>query len=92
SYVSRRGNQSRAGTALSERVNDYVNYEVGVERDLSAREQAVRGHVDLLPRYTRVGLGVSRDAQGTGYTGQLQGGIVAHENGLTFSPYPVQDT
>ncbi len=92
SYVSRRGNQSRAGTALSERVNEYVNYEVGVERDLSAREQSIRGQVDLVPRYTRVGLGVSRDPSDTSYTGQLQGGVVAHAGGVTFSPYAIQDT
>ncbi|MFQ6348406.1 fimbria/pilus outer membrane usher protein [Pseudomonas sp. R11F] len=92
SYVSRRGNQARAGTAFSERVNDYVRYEVGTERDLSNREQSVRGQVDLTPRYTRLGLGVSRDAQGSSYTGQLQGGVVAHAGGLTFSPYTVQDT
>ncbi|KRP63443.1 outer membrane usher protein [Pseudomonas trivialis] len=92
SYASRRGDQFTAGSAFSERVNEYVNYEVGVERDINAREQSVRGQVDLLPRYTRVGLGISRDPQGTRYTGQLQGGVVAHANGLTFSPYAVQDT
>ncbi|AZE70003.1 Outer membrane usher protein FimD/PapC [Pseudomonas synxantha] len=92
SFTSRRGDQFTAGTALSERVNEYVNYEVGVERDIRAREQSVRGQVDLLPRYTRVGLGVSRDPLGTSYTGQLQGGAVAHPGGLTFSPYTVQDT
>ncbi|AZE58168.1 Beta-fimbriae usher protein [Pseudomonas synxantha] len=92
SFTSRRGDQFTAGTALSERVNEYVNYEVGVERDIRAREQSVRAQVDLLPRYTRVGLGVSRDPLGTSYTGQLQGGAVAHEGGLTFSPYTVQDT
>lgn len=92
SYASRRGDQFGAGTALNERVNEYVNYEVGVERDLKAGEQSTRAHVDLLPRYTRVGLGVSRDPLGTSYSGQLQGGIVAHERGVTFSPYAVQDT
>ncbi|MDY7069181.1 Outer membrane usher protein YraJ [Pseudomonas extremaustralis] len=92
SYISRRGDQSRAGTALSERVNEYVNYEVGVERELSAREQSVHGRVDLMPRYTRVGLGVSRDPSGARYSGQLQGGVVAHGGGVTFSPYAVQDT
>lgn len=91
-YVSRRGARMDAGTALSERVNEYVNYEVGMERDLVDREQAIRGRVDVLPRYTRVGLGVSRDPLGTSYTGQLQGGVVAHERGVTFSPYAVQDT
>lgn len=92
SYISRRGERSRAGTALSEQVNEYVNYDVGVERDLSAKEQSIRGRVGLMPRYTRVDLGVSRDPQSTSYTGQLQGGVVAHQGGLTFSPYPVQDT
>ena len=92
SYTSRRGDQFTAGTALSERVNEYVSYEVGIERDMRGREQSVRGQVDLLPRYTRVGLGVSRDPLGTSYTGQLQGGAVAHEGGVTFSPYSVQDT
>ncbi|WP_339531145.1 MULTISPECIES: fimbria/pilus outer membrane usher protein [unclassified Pseudomonas] len=92
SYVSRRGDRLDAGTALSERVNDYVNYEVGVDRDVSEREQSVRGRVDVLPLYTRVSLGASRDPSSTSYSGQLQGGIVAHEHGVTFSPYAVQDT
>lgn len=92
SYASRRGDRVDAGASLSERVNEYVNYEVGVERDIADREQTVRGHVDVMPRYTRVGLGVSRAPSGTSYTGQLQGAVVAHERGLTFSPYAVQDT
>lgn len=92
SFTRRRGDQFTAGTALSERVNDNVNYDVGVERDIRAREQSVRAQVNLLPRYTQVALGVSRDSQGNSYTGQLQGGAVAHGTGLTFSPYPVQDT
>lgn len=92
SYISRRGERARAGTALSERVNEYVNYEVGVERDFNAREQSIRSQVDLMPRYTQVSLGSSRDPLGTSYNGRLQGGVVAHGGGLTFSPYTVQDT
>lgn len=52
----------------------------------------MRARVDVLPLYTRVSLGVSRDPTNINYSGQLQGGIVAHENGVTFSPYAVQDT
>lgn len=92
SSISRRGGQSRAGSALSERVNESVAYEVGVERDISAREQSINGQLDLMPRYTRIGMGVNRDPLGTTYTGQLQGGVVAHQGGLTFSPHTVQDT
>jgi len=92
SFASRRNGRSDIGTTLSERVNEYVDYEVGTERDLTDRQQAVHGRVDVMPRYTRVGAGINRDASGTSYTGQLQGAIVAHEQGLTFSPYAVQDT
>ncbi|WP_432754767.1 fimbria/pilus outer membrane usher protein [Pseudomonas sp. WMBT8] len=92
SYASRRNGRSDIGTSLSERVNEYVDYEVGAERDLTDRQQSVHGRVDVMPRYTRIGAGVNRDASGTSYTGQLQGAVVAHGQGLTFSPYPVQDT
>lgn len=74
SFASRRNGRSDIGTTLSERVNEYVNYEVGTERDLTDRQRAVHGRVDVMPRYTRVGAGVNRDASGTTYTGQLQGG------------------
>ena len=45
-----------------------------------------------MPRYTQANLGFSRNGASTTYSGQLQGGIVAHKDGVTFSPYPVQDT
>lgn len=92
SYASRRNRRTDMGTALSGRVNEYLSYEVGAERDLEEREQAIRARAEILPRYTRIGLGMSRDAANTSYTGQLQGGIVVHPQGLTFSPYAVQDT
>ncbi|TKJ62977.1 outer membrane usher protein [Pseudomonas sp. CFBP13506] len=91
-YASRRNGRADSGAALSERVNDYVNYEVGVERDVRDRQQAVRANLDVMPRYTRVGLGMNRTPTSTSYSGQLQGAVVAHERGLTFSPYAVQDT
>lgn len=92
SFASRRGDRLDLGTALSDRVNDHVNYEVGVAHEQASGEQAVHGHVNVIPRYTQLGLGIRRDSSSTGYTGQLQGGVVAHERGLTFSPYAVQDT
>jgi outer membrane usher protein FimD/PapC len=92
SYASRRGDRVDLGTAFSDRVNDYVNYEVGVAREQASRTQSVQARVNAIPRYTQIGLGVRRDSLGTGYTGQLQGGVVAHERGMTFSPYAIQDT
>ncbi|MFO2461926.1 fimbria/pilus outer membrane usher protein [Pseudomonas sp. 15FMM2] len=92
SYASRRGDELEFGTAFSDRVNDYVNYEVGVAREQTSGDQSVQAWVNAVPRYAQVGLGMRRDSFSTNYTGQLQGGVVAHERGLTFSPYAVQDT
>lgn len=92
SYASRRGGEVEFGSAFSDRVNDYVNYEVGVSREQASGDQSVQGRVNAIPRYTQVGLGMRRDSFSTSYTGQLQGGVVAHERGVTFSPYAVQDT
>lgn len=92
SYASRRGDRVDLGTAFSDRINDYVNYEVGVAREQASGTESVQARVNAVPRYTQLGLGVQRDSLGTGYTGQLQGGVVAHERGMTFSPYAIQDT
>lgn len=92
SYASRRDDRVELGTTFSERVNDAVNYEVGMAREQASREQSVHGRVNVTPRYTQFSLGMRRDSLGTGYASQLQGGVVAHEQGLTFSPYAVQDT
>lgn len=92
SYASRRDDRVELGATFSERVNDAVNYEVGVAREQTSREQSVHGRVNVTPRYTQFSLGMRRDSLGTGYSSQLQGGVVAHEEGLTFSPYAVQDT
>ncbi|WP_083365861.1 fimbria/pilus outer membrane usher protein [Pseudomonas azotoformans] len=92
SYASRREDRVDLGSTFSERVNDSVNYEVGVAREHVTQEQSIQGRVNVTPRYTQFSVGMRRDALGSGYSGQLQGGVVAHERGLTFSPYTVQDT
>jgi outer membrane usher protein FimD/PapC len=59
-----------------------------------ADEQAtgLAGTVRLLPRYTSVSVGASSDANNRSYSGTTSGGVVLHSDGVTFSPYPVQDT
>ncbi|MDP1189067.1 fimbria/pilus outer membrane usher protein, partial [Klebsiella pneumoniae] len=38
------------------------------------------------------GVGINRDSSSTSYSGQLQGGVVAHATGITLSPYRIEDT
>lgn len=92
-YVNNFGGQNRLGETLSEKVNDYVNYDVTAERKADQDGADVSGNLALLPKYTQVILGYSRSGSGsTTYVGQLRGGVALHEAGVTLSPYAIQDT
>jgi len=93
STARRQGRRSSMGTAYNERVDDTLNYELRGDRDMGGgREQSLGGTLNATSRYTQLGLGVNRDTSSTSYSGQLQGAVVAHERGLTLSPYRVEDT
>lgn len=93
STARRQGSRSSIGTAFSERVDDTLNYELRADSDLgAAARHALGGTLNTTSRYAQLGLGVNRDSSNTSYSGQLQGAIVAHERGLTLSPYRVEDT
>ncbi|WP_248795006.1 fimbria/pilus outer membrane usher protein [Pseudomonas sp. MWU13-2105] len=92
SYLNHRGERLDIGGDYRERVSDTLSYDLGLEQDLRGDRQITRGNVNLMPRYTQVGLGVTRSPSSTGYSGQLSGGLALHEGGLTFSPYAIQET
>lgn len=92
SSLKHQGSRSTMTAAYSERVNDYLNYEVGAEQGLNHPQSLTRASVNATPRYTQVGLAASQDRFNTNYSGYLKGGVVAHGQGLTFSPYRVQET
>lgn len=92
-YVSHRNNDMRVGAALSERINDYASYYVTTDYDNRRQKMDVSGNLSLLPRYTQANVGYTRYGSGsTSYTGQMRGGVALHRNGVTFSPYPIQET
>jgi len=93
SVARHQGRRSSIGTTYTERVDETLNYELRGERDLRGdHEQAVGGWVNTLSRYTQVGAGIDRDGSSTRYSGQLEGAVVAHDRGVTFTPYRVEDT
>lgn len=92
-WVRNSGGEHRIGLGLSEQVDDQLSYRASAEHD--SRDQAVESTlgVSYLPRYTQLDLNYSREgAERSSYQGGVRGAIVAHGNGLTFSPYPVNDT
>lgn len=93
SYARRQGERTSIGTTYDERIDEAFNYQVRSEQDLGERrEHTVGGTVNSTTRYAQVGLGLNRDSSSTSYTGQLQGAVVAHSQGVTLSPYRVEDT
>jgi len=92
SSLRHQGSRTTLGAAYSERVNEYVNYEVGAEQGLNHPQSLTRGSVNATPRFTQVGLTASQDRFSNNYSGYLKGGVVAHGQGVTFSPYRVQET
>ena len=92
-YARRQGARSSIGTAYDERVDETLNYQLRSDHDLGAREEnTLGGTLNATSRYAQVGLGMNRDSSSTHYSGQLQGAIVAHAEGVTLSPYRVEDT
>lgn len=92
SSLRHQGSRSTLTAAYTERVDEYLNYEVGAEKGLNHPQSLTRGSINATPRYAQVGLAASQDRFNTNYNGYLKGGIVAHEQGVTFSPYRVQET
>lgn len=90
-YASRRDDRMRAGTAYSEKINDYAYYRVAAEGGDGGTD--VSGSVSLTPRYTQVNLGYGQYGSGsTSAFAQFRGGVAIHGGGVTPSPYPIQDT
>lgn len=92
SYASYRGERAHLGTTYSDQLNSNVSYRVSADRDLRHRETWATGNLEVLTRYNHLGVGASERSAGSSYWGQLKGGVAAHSDGVTFSPYPILDT
>lgn len=92
-YANNSSGSVRLGASLSEQVNEYMGYSVAADRNTQSRENDFSGQMSVLPRYAQVNLGYARSGNGgTSYNAGVRGGIVLHRQGVTLSPYPVQDT
>nr|NLU60102.1 fimbria/pilus outer membrane usher protein [Pseudomonas sp. BIGb0427] len=92
-YVNADSNTTRTGATYNEQVNDSFGYRLQAERDLSDRETDISVMTNILPRYAQATLGYSRNGKDTTtYNASLSGGVVAHQDGVTFTPYAVDDT
>ncbi|MGB7648575.1 MAG: fimbria/pilus outer membrane usher protein, partial [Pseudomonas fluorescens] len=92
-WVRNTGGEHRLGMGVNEQLNDQLSYRVGVERDSRDREVESSIGVSALPWYSQLDFNYTRsNDERASYQGGARGGVVLHEDGLTFSPYPVRDT
>lgn len=92
-YMHREGNKNRAGASASGKLTDDTAYTLGAERDMHDNRNSFNAGVNSNLHYSQLMMnaGWSSDSS-RNYSGSLQGGVVAHGGGVTFSPLPVSDT
>lgn len=92
-FSSNAGGQTRFGTSVSQTVNDYLSYNARAETNPRGNGPNVGAGVSVLPRYTQASISYAQSGSGnSSYMAQVQGGIAATREGVTFSPYTIGDT
>ncbi|MNB70416.1 F1 capsule-anchoring protein precursor [compost metagenome] len=91
--MSRTGENSSEGVTFDKTVSDRFNYSLSVNKNSNSDVTAFSSNIHALPKYSQLSLGYSRyGVDSSIYTVGAAGGIVATEQGVLFSPYPLQDT
>lgn len=92
-YSRHEGAKNRYGASVNASVNDDVKYSLGAEKSSGDNANSVNGGINANLHYTQLGINASADDNHSrNYSASLQGGIAAHSNGVTFSPWELNDT
>lgn len=92
-YWRKQGNSASTGLQTSGNINQQTTYSIAAERDINNQENDFSGSISDNLHYTKFGLNASMNGKNdNNYGAALSGGIVAHSQGVTFSPYKVDDT
>lgn len=93
SYARKANGYTRFGASYNEQRSEALNYSLSAERDTRERNNTVSAQVAAIPKYAQLNLGFSDTANEVrSYYAGASGGLVAHADGVTLSPYAVQDT
>ncbi|HEM6631436.1 TPA: fimbrial biogenesis usher protein [Citrobacter farmeri] len=92
-YMHKNGDEVRNGLSTSGSIGRNSNYSISAERDNNSNSNSFSGSVSSNLHYTQLGLSAGTDGtDGRNSSITLNGGVVAHREGMTFSPYTVEDT
>ncbi|WP_333853463.1 fimbrial biogenesis usher protein [Leclercia sp.] len=92
-YVRRDGDRNRIGSTASGKLTDDSAYTLGIEHEMKENENSFNAGISSNLHYSQLMLNAAQNGdRSRNYSGSLQGGVVAHGGGVTFSPLPVNDT
>lgn len=87
------GGSQRYGISASDTLNDAFSYRLGSETNARDNSTSLNAGVSFIPRYSSVDLDYSGDGRHqNSISSGLRGGLVAHQGGLTATPYTVKET
>lgn len=93
SYFNNTDTSSRGGLKYSERTSQDRGWSISSERDFQSRRTSTTGSMDMVTPVSRFSGSVSHDSDSyTSWTARSSGALVAHDHGITLSPYRVGDT
>ncbi len=93
SYINNASNGSRAGVNYSDRSNPARSWRLSTERDYRDNSNTYMGSVDTVTPISQLNASISQEStQYTSWSTHASGSMVAHQHGLTLSPYQVGDT
>lgn len=92
-YSRHSNGQDRYGLTTAGQMTENSTYSLAAERDAQKRDNSFSAGINSNLHYAQLGMSASTNGhQNNSYSGSLQGGVVAHSNGVTFSPLPVRET
>lgn len=89
--MQRQDNGSSYGMNTSASIDERTSYSLSASTN-SEGQSSYSGSVDLNSAYTQLNLAASSFRGGYSHSTRVRGALVGHGQGLSFSPYRVQDT
>ncbi|CND98653.1 fimbria/pilus outer membrane usher protein [Yersinia mollaretii] len=92
-YSNRRQDGTRQqGVSYGQQVNEQLSYSLAWAKESNSANNSYAASINGVPYYTRASASYSQSSGNNSMSGSLNGGIVIHNKGVTFSPYSVQNT
>jgi len=92
-HYRQQGDDTSAGMTTSGSLSQNTAYSISADHDLQDKNNSFNGNVNTNLHYTQLSVGAGGGSNHQSNVNMtLSGGMVAHDHGLTFSPYSVKDT